>query len=72
MEPVVASIMRGSGFLVPPTEPVTGAGLLAGFRGARAGWALVGEAHPVWAVVLGTLLMFAIIVVILVVWDAVK
>ncbi|MEP6800115.1 MAG: protoporphyrinogen oxidase [Lapillicoccus sp.] len=23
MEPVVASIMRGSGFLVPPTEPVT-------------------------------------------------
>jgi len=54
------------------TEPMTAAELQSEFPGVLPGWAVFGEAHPVWAVVIGTLLMFAIIVAILVVWDAVK
>ena len=54
------------------TEPMTAAELQSEFPGVLPGWAVFGEAHPVWAVVIGTLLMFATIVAILVVWDAVK
>jgi len=54
------------------TEPMFAAELQSEFPGALPGWAVFGETHPVWAVVIGSLLMFAMIVAIVAVWDAVK
>ncbi|MEA2656536.1 MAG: hypothetical protein QOI23_1901 [Chloroflexota bacterium] len=54
------------------TDPMTAVELQSEFPGALPGWSVFMEVHPVWAVVIGTLLMFAIIVAILVAWDAVK
>jgi hypothetical protein len=54
------------------TEPMTAAELQSEFPGALPGWLVFMEAHPVWTVVIGTTLMFAITVAIVAVWDAVK
>jgi hypothetical protein len=54
------------------TEPMTAAELQSEFPGALPGLAVFMEAHPVWAVVIGFPLMFAITVAIVAIWDAVK
>jgi len=54
------------------TEPMTAGDLESEFPGALPGLSVFMEAHPVWFVVIGTPLMLAIIVAILVVWDAIK
>jgi hypothetical protein len=54
------------------TEPMFAAELQSEFPGALPGLAVFGETHPVWAVVIGSLLMFAMIVAIVAVWDAIK
>jgi len=54
------------------TDPMTAAQLQSEFPGALPAWAVFMEAHPVWTVVIACPLMFAIIVAIVAVADAVK
>jgi hypothetical protein len=54
------------------TEPMSAEELQSEFPGALPVLTVFMEAHPVWTVVMGTPLMLAIIVAVLVVWDAVK